>query len=198
LTDANGGKIQVGSAASAGPTAPSLSAAVVDADGAVLETLDNVYDTGVAAEDHVAPTTNATGAAWDAYVNGVYGVYDASIDTASVGTSNSIRVRYGSTSATIAMTAYATSTAAAAATDLTLTAAGMASGEDAIQSNTSSKTWTLPLTTKTASLKLRAQTTGSAANATNVPLTVTAAWTTPYVSADVTPTNAITPTCEVT
>jgi hypothetical protein len=110
LTDVNGGRIQTGNAAFTGPVAPTLGATIVDADGAITETLSaGAQDTGVAAQDHVAPTTNATGSAWNAYLDGTYGVNDAAIAAGSVTAENTqvIRVRYGATSSEIAMTGYA-------------------------------------------------------------------------------------------
>ena len=100
---------------------------------------------------------------------------------------NTLKVRYGATLATLALTVLATPAATAAATDMTMTAAGMAAGRDQVVSNDTSETWKLPLTTKTASLKVTAQTASSAANSANQALRVVAAWSGSYVSADVSP-----------
>jgi len=122
--------------------------------------------------------------------DGVYTIYDPSTAAPLPGINagaNTVKVRYGATLGSLAITVLSTPAATAAATDVTLTAAGMAAGRDQIVSNDTSETWKLPLTTTTASLKLTAQTASSAANSANQALRVIGAWSGAYVSADVTP-----------
>ena len=192
LATADGGKIQVGSALSTGPVAPTLSGAIVDEDGAVLQTLDNVYDTGVAAQDHVAPTTSPALTAWDAYVNGSYGVYDASIDAASITAKNTqaVRVRYGSTSATLAMTGYAAVTPILADSVISVKASGITAVNLA-----SGTPYAVPLTTTSAVVSVLAKS-GSDVQV-NKPLTFMVTWSGNQSAGDVSPKSA-TPTTVLT
>ena len=192
LATADGGTIQVGSGLSTGPVAPTLSAAVVDEDGAVLQTLDNVYDTGVAARDHVAPTTTPELTAWTSYVNGTYGVYDASIDSASITTANTqeIRVRYGATSASIAMAGYAAVTPVEASSTISVKADGITALDQV------ASPYSVPLTTTSAVVSVVAR------NATptiqvNKPITFTVTWSGNQSAGDVSPKSA-TPTTVLT
>jgi hypothetical protein len=156
LADANGGRIQTGNAALTGPVAPVLNATIVDEDGIVTETLSaGAQDTGVAGEDHVAPSTSTSvaGAAWNAYLDGAYGVNDTSIDAASITTANTqvIRVRYGSASSSIAMTGYAAVTPVEANSVISVKASGITALDQV------ATPYSVPLTTTSAVVSVLAR-----------------------------------------
>jgi hypothetical protein len=192
LTDANGGRIQTGNAALTGPVAPSLGATIVDEDGAVTETLSaGAQDTGVAAQDHVAPTSNASGTAWNAYRDGTYGVNDSAILAGSVTAANTqvIRVRYGATSSEIAMTGYAAVTPVEADSTISVKATGITAVDQV------ATPYSVPLTTTSAVVSVVAKATSTIQ--VNKPITFTVTWSGNQSAGDVSPKSA-TPTTVLT
>ena len=200
LTDANGGRVVVGATVASAlvDRAPQLSAALLSSAGAVVSEGDlTIPDTGVAATDYVAPTNGATKYAYGQAGNGIYGIAVTSLD-ATASTVSSIRVRYGATSTSAAWTILGATTADETKVDLTLTAAGLAIGEELVKSDVdTTTTYYLPLTTTSGSLKINVDNSGNTALA-NLQMRVKRTWSGNYVSADVTPTSQTAATTETT
>jgi hypothetical protein len=190
LADANAGLIQTYASGSTvmTPDAPTLAADVVDEDGTSQTTGSLVapiliVDNGTAGQDHVAPSTNVANTAALANKNGTYGIYTTqttAFDTATaLVTANDspyFRVRYGATSATKAFTLYSAASATAADSTVALTATGKVAGTNNTGKVAVANDFTLPLSTKTATLTVRALTSGSAA-VQDYPIVFTTTWT---------------------
>ena len=190
LANASGGLIQTAGAITAGPTAPTLSAAIVDEDGVVEQaaTSFTAHDTGVVAQDFVTGTTDS-GTAWSSYANGTYGIVTAGSDTITVGASltSQLRVRYGS------IEKLATLTIVDAKSGY---GRGSATGTGIVATtgtaNTTAAAYTAPLTTTSITVTVRVDTTST--NATTIaaqPVTFYTTWT-GTAAGDVSPQSGIT------
>jgi hypothetical protein len=196
LADVNGGRIQqavagavAGSANTfaASPTAPALAVAHTNSTGATVygfgggASRTNLYiaDSGTAGVDIAASATAAT----TDRNNGVYGIvsYDyQALDSVTAATTNLIRVRYGSTQATITVATYALSTADSATSTLTVAATGISA------TNTASP-YRLQTSTKSAVFTARALAAGGTTGLANIPLSFTVAYSGNFVAGDMTP-----------
>ena len=185
LRNAAGGLIQTGGALNAGPGAPALSGAIVDKDGAVLQgaTGFDLKDTGVAAEDFITGTTDSA-TAWTSFKNGDYGFVSSATEsvTATAATTNLIRVRYGSTSATKAMTIIDSATGNGVA-GVTATGAVATSG-----ASTTAAVYSLPLSTTSATVAVYVSSavSGGGTALANKPVTFYTTWNS-QPAGDVTP-----------
>jgi len=166
LRNANGGRIQETGALNAGPGAPALTAGLWAGTTAAIvgATTDwYVQDTGtqaaagVGAYDFVSTTASDSGTAFTSYLNGVYGIGQVANSSVSglgvtqLSVSPYIRVTYGSTATTLALTVR--NAAGGTAGTPVFTGAGAL---------TASTPFTLPLTTKTASFRISGATPGNA------------------------------------
>jgi hypothetical protein len=192
LRDANGGLIQA-----AHPTpgaykvgAPVLSAALVDKDGAVLEALNQVDDTGTATRDHVAGTGSTTADAKRKTLDGVYGITTSGNLTSDISTTNLVRVRYGNVSATAAVTLYGTITPITADSVVSVSAAGITAVDLA-----NGTPFAVPLTTTSATVSVLAK--ASTTVQVNAPITFMVTWSGNQNAGDVSPKSA-TPTTVLT
>jgi hypothetical protein len=196
-----GGLIQVTGSADLEVTCPVLSIAIIDQDDAVLTSTGlDISDTGTAGIDHVASSSDSATVAQNtlqnSYCNGTYGIvsngYTGTFDAAytnnqTSGNSTSFRVRYGSTTATAAFTVVNETSAVTGSSTVSVTATG------AQATNTSLNTGymdyanhtTLPLTTKSAVIKVRAMASSTVA-VQDYPLIFTVTWTN-AASGEVTP-----------
>jgi trimeric autotransporter adhesin len=203
VADANGGRVQLGTAAtgSLASAAPSLVANTVTSAGVVGTDSFTVNDTGVDNVDHVRPTSatsNPAGTTAQAAGNGVYGVNGTITAAASVTTVLRVRIPNTSTSVTQAMTILDTTTARDINTDLRLTADGLAVGEELTKSNVeSTTTYTLPVTTKTATLRINIDNVSDVAVA-GASIRTLSTWSGNFASADVAPATQTTATTSVT
>jgi hypothetical protein len=215
VADANSGRVVLATAAtdSIASAAPVLDARTVTSAGVVTDAL-TISDTGVANVDHEAPSattvaTYSTAAAMTAARvagDGVYGI-TGTISIAA-GVTNVLRVRIpdSSTSVTLTMTILAATTARDIYTDLILTAAGMAVGEELRKINVDSETtYTLPLTTTSAKLRINVNSTAgvvasktSGTDVANAALNTLVEWSGNHASADVSPATQTTATTTYT
>ena len=198
LTDANGGRLVLGTTMTGdiNTTTPVISATIVDALGAVKDSL-TPSDNGIAGEDMVASTSTFSGGitnyALSQEANGVYGLTAASITSAAAAVDNVVRVRYGSASTSVALSTLAESTAIDKLTDLTLTATGVLAADQLIKSNVDTTTaYTLPTTATSA--KLRISIDKASGDATDQPMTVKTTWSGNYATASVSPATTTTTT----
>ena len=196
-----GGVIQTAGDAAFELNCPVLSVAVIDQDGAV-ETANglDISDTGTAGVDHVASSSDSATVAdntlQNSFCNGTYGIYSqgatdvwdaAYTNNQTSGNTTSFRVRYGSTTTTAAFTVVDATSAVTGSSTVTVTATG------AQATNTSLNTGymdygnqtTLPLTTKSAVIKVRAMASSTVA-VQDYPLIFTVTWTN-AASGEVTP-----------
>jgi len=141
--------------------------------------------------------------------DGIYGLTGTLPSSATSATAGSVVnyrwwVGYGNaTLLTPALVIYAAAgggTADPAATDVLATAAGMSTTDQAVASNISStaRNFTVPTTTKSATLKFTIQTASSATAAAGVIITATPTWTGPNGSAEITPATSTTGTAYTT
>jgi hypothetical protein len=159
LRDVNGGLIQIGAGAY-DISAPELSATIYNSStGALVDTLvasDNgVAATTGAAADHVASTTATTAQLVDqAVLNMLDGNYGLTKSTAlsavSTSTYNTVRVTYGSVAKTLALTVV-NAASQTATPGVVVTAAGQVTALNP----------TVPLTTKSATIKVSGATAGA-------------------------------------
>jgi len=189
LTDANSGKLQsyASTTTALTPDAPTLAADIVDKDGisqttGAVTTPILIADAGVPGQDLTSTTT--TQSTIDlAFKNGTYGIYTTqttAFDTAVVtgataGQSLSWRVRYGSTQATAAVTVNSAASAVLADSTVGLTATGSFPMATNTGLSNYGNQWTLPLTTKSAVLTVRAMNSTTAVQ--NYPIVFTVTWT---------------------
>jgi hypothetical protein len=190
LKDANGGRVVTATTATGtlNSMAPALTAVTYTSTPAVVDTLA-IDDTGVAGTDHVAPATGPTQAANAAGANGVYGITKSTAITTVAATDTVIRVRLtgSSVEATQAIVVYDATTARDITTDLQLTAAGLAAGEELLKSNVdTTTTYTLPVSTKTASLRINIDNISNVA-VEGASITTTTTWSGNYASSNVSP-----------
>jgi hypothetical protein len=172
------------------PVCPTLAVAVVDQDGAVLSSSGLLIgDTGTAGLDHVASTSDSATVQYNtlenAFCNGTYGITTNSTSTfatavtnnATSGNTTAFRVRYGSTSTTAAFTVTTTASATVSDSSVSLTATGSKNHDDAANTGlmNNGNRWTLPLTTKSAVIKVRAMSSATAPVA-NYPLLFSVSW----------------------
>jgi trimeric autotransporter adhesin len=165
LRNANGGRIQNTGALNAGPGAPVLTAGLwAGTTPAIVGATTDWYvqDTGTQAAagvgpyDFVSTTASDSGTAFTSYLNGVYGIGQVANSSVSglgvtqLSVAPYIRVTYGSTAATVALTVR--NAAGGVATTPVFTGAGAL---------TVSTPFTLPLTTKTASFRVGGATPGN-------------------------------------
>jgi trimeric autotransporter adhesin len=203
VADANSGRVQLGKAATdtLASAAPVLVANTVTSAGVVGTDSFTVNDTGVDNVDHVRPTSatsNPAGTTAQAEGNGVYGINGTITAAASVTTVLRVRIPNTSTSVTQAMTILDTTTARDINTDLRLTAAGLAVGEELTKSNVeSTTTYTLPVTTKTATLRINIDNVSDAA-VPGASIRTLSTWSGNFASADVTPATQTTATTSIT
>jgi hypothetical protein len=208
IADANSGRVQLGTAAtdSLASAAPALNARTVTSAGVVTDSM-TISDTGTTNVDHVAPTATASyavGVARQKAGDGVYGITGTITAAASVTTVIRVRITDTSTEKTAAMTILAATTARDIWTDLRLTADGMALGESDTKINVdTTTTYTLPTTTKSATLRINANSTAgsgttSGTNVANAAITTTVSWSGNFASADVTPATQTTGTTAYT
>jgi trimeric autotransporter adhesin len=199
LTDANGGKVQVGrslSGVTIGSFAPTILGQIVNVDGVTKDETTEA-DTGVAAADMVASTSTTAQVVLDYALsqegNGVYGL-TASTITADAAVDNVIRVRYGSTSTSATLVTLATSAAIDGKTDLTLTAAGVLAADQLIKSDVATTTaYTLPTSAKSAKLRINIDNASNDAIA-DQPITVKTTWSGNFATANVSPATTTTTT----
>ena len=207
LADPNGGRIQDGidvdglttESVTAVSLAPAMTARLVTtADVLISGTAFAVEDTGVAAVDHVAPTTESpsTAAAGETaantarrnIANGVYGITTSAALTQTLTdlATNKMQVRLTGSSAqgTYALTTAPANSSSLTAASTKLTVAGVAAADTAYTSTTASttatKAYSLPLSAKSVTLSI--DTTQASQN-----LTTTTTWSGNYASANVTP-----------
>jgi len=141
-----------------------------------------LLDTGINGEDGTFTGTSAQKSADLALQNGTYGfttIYATTLDTVTAASGATLRIRYGSTQATKALTFNNQPTATAAGTTASVTATGMSvlntSGTLVAQ-----RSFVVPLTNKSITYKLS---TGVA----DTPLTFTVGWSGNQAAVDVTP-----------
>jgi hypothetical protein len=167
LRNATGGRIQVSGALTAGPGAPVLTAGLWGDTTPALKGATSdwyVQDTGtqsaaaINAYDFYSATLNDSSTVFASYLDGVYGIgHVANSSTSGLGVtqltvSPYIRVTYGATAATLALTVR--NAAGGAGGTVVFTGAGVAAVNAA-------NTFTLPLTTKTASFIVSGATPGN-------------------------------------
>jgi hypothetical protein len=192
LLDANGGLIQGAGTVEWNPVIPTLSADIIDLTTGVAKGGTNVAtiaDSGVAAVDHVAITTDgtvstaATREAANVINNkgdGTYGITTTAL-TAAAADGDSLRVRYGASSGSAALTITAAATASTVATDSILATGQVDSGNDS----------TVPLTTK--SVTFRNSIAISTTQQTGYAVYYTLAYGTSCVAGDMSPVASTTP-----
>jgi len=197
LKDANGGRVQLGIGLTGDINDGSrvLTGAIVNVDGVIKDTLTQ-SDAGVAGEDMIASTSTTAGVVTDYALsqenNGVYGFTDTSI-AAPAAVDNAFRIRYGATSTSSTVVIYAASSAIDGKTDLTLTATGVLAADQLIKNDVDTTTaYTLPLTAKSAKLRINIDT--ASGTATDQPMTVKTTWSGNYASASVSPATSTTTT----
>jgi len=201
VADANGGRVQLGKSATDTLTSanPVLNAYTVTSAGVVTDTL-TATDSGVDGVDHAAPSAGATQVAKASGANGVYGITGTIAAAASVTTVVRVRITSTSVEATKALTILAATTARDIYTDLILTAAGMAAGEELRKINVDSETtYTLPLTTTSAKLRINVNSTAgsgttSGTDVANAAVNTLVEWSGNHASADVSPATQTTAT----
>jgi len=181
---------------------PTLAAAVVDQDG-VVETSTGLIigDTGTAGIDFRTSSADTTTAGildrqQRSVCDGSYGIisnasttWDAAVtNNATSGNTTSFRVRYGSTTATSAFTVITAASATTASSTVTLIATGSKNYDDTLNTGymDNGNRWTVPLTTKSAVIKVRAMSSASAAVA-NYPLLFSVSWNSSAAAGEVTP-----------
>jgi trimeric autotransporter adhesin len=166
LRNANGGRIQETGAITAGPTVPTLVAGLWEGTTpAIVGATSNwfVSDTGTHvstpgyAGDHFSATTTDSATAFASYADGVYGIghvsgYGLGLGVTNLSKSPYFRVTYGATAATLAITVRNAIGGTGGA--VVFTGAGVAAINAA-------NTFTLPLTTKTASFSVSGATPGN-------------------------------------
>jgi len=198
-----GGLIQVTGSDDLEVTCPVLSVAIIDQDGAVLTSTGlDISDTGTAGVDHVASSSDSAtvvaNTLQNSYCNGTHGIvsngYTGTFDAAytnnlTSGNTTSFRVRYGSTTATSAFTVVNETSAVTGNSPVSVTATGSQSTNTSL--NTGYMDYgnqtTLPLTTKSAVIKVRAINGASPTAAVqDYPLIFTVTWTN-AASGEVTP-----------
>jgi len=151
LADANGGRVV--SETTAGTVAkPTLTADVINAAGTAIGTATAVDDGST--KDFGSPSTANANTSHQLEGNNTYGIQIGAdqLDTATVGTTDSLRVRFGDKTATAALTI--TSTAGGTATTPTVSATGMPVTDV-------SPNWSLPLTTTSATVIFPGATAGN-------------------------------------
>jgi len=161
-----------------------------------------VSDSGVAGTDFGTGSATAPGTGTLQRLDGVYGIGGVLPATA---TATGVAYRWwagfgNATLLTPALTLFATAgsgTADAARTDALLTAAGMKAEDQLLKSNAATQTWTVPTTTKTATLKLWIQTTQDTATPAAA-ITVTPTWGGTFGTASVSPATSTTGTVYTT
>jgi hypothetical protein len=201
LTNGTAGGVIQTSNGSLEVSCPVLSVAIIDQDGNVESSngLD-ISDTGTAGVDHVASSSDSAtvveNTLQNSFCNGTYGIYSqgatdtfdaAYTNNQTSGNTTSFRVRYGSTTATSAFTVVDATSAVTGSSTVAVTATG------AQATNTSLNTGymdygnqtTLPLTTKSAVIKVRAMSSSTVA-VQDYPLIFTVTWTN-AASGEVTP-----------
>jgi len=172
--------VKLQSATTAAPT-------YVDSSAVITVTDDGTYGTDHGTNSLTSPG-NGTNRAYD----GVYGVKfttGAAATSATTGQAYQLWAGYGNaTIVTAALTVYAQSgsgTASAANTDVLVTAAGMSLADQAVKT-TATSAFTLPTTTKTATIKYTIQT-SSDTNTPGALITVKPTWGSTVGTAQVTP-----------
>jgi hypothetical protein len=190
-----------GSATAFAPKCPALAVAIVDQDGVVESSTGLLIgDTGTAGIDFVASTSDSatvvSNTLENAFCNGTYGIttnatgtFDAAVtNNATSGNTTAFRVRYGATSTTGAFSVVTTASATVADSSVTLTATGSKNHDDAANTGlmNNGNRWTLPLTTKSAVIKVRAMSSATAPVA-NYPLLFSVSWNSSAAAGEVTP-----------
>ena len=210
LADPNSGRIQnavdVNGATAESVTvaslAPAMTARLVDKDDVLISgTAFAIADSGVAAVDHVAPTTaspttastaqTTAAAANRALSNGVYGITTSTALTQTLTdlATNKLQVRLTGSAAegTKAVSTAPANTSSLTAVSTKLTVAGVAAADTALTSTTAAgpttatKAYSLPLSAKSVTLTID---NGSTASQN---LTTVVTWSGNYASANVTP-----------
>jgi hypothetical protein len=194
LRDANGGLIQNLGTTAYNPTIPTLTADIMNLTTGVAKGGTNVAtiaDSGVAAVDHVAITTAGTvGTAAEREAanvinnkgDGTYGITTTAL-TAAAADGDSLRVRYGASSASAALTITPAATASTVGVG-SFTATGKVAGATA-------NAVTLPLTTKSVTFNNSVTLTSVAQTGYNVYYTL--AYGASCVLADMSPAKSSTP-----
>jgi hypothetical protein len=209
LTNPAGGRLIMGSPGinSIGDQAVALNANYMTGGDTVGQTL-YAYDTGLAGEDYIAPSTYPLYTKNKSIGDGVYGITTiastggtAAAITEAASTTTTVRVRVTSTSvsATAAITIVATTDARDLYTDLTMAATGAiayvstaaittATAGDVVRTSVdTSTTYVLPLTTKSGTLTVNLNSDSAGTNATGKTVLVTPTWSGSYVSTTSTP-----------
>ena len=161
-----------------------------------------VSDSGTAGTDFGTGSATTPGAGTLQRLDGVYGITGVLPATAST-TGVAYRWWAGFGNATLltpALTVFATSgsgTATAANTDALVTAAGMSAADQLLKSNAASQTWTVPTTTKTATVKFWIQTSSDTPTPAAA-ITVTPTWGGTFGTASVSPATSTTGTVYTT
>jgi hypothetical protein len=208
LTNRDGGLIRTNTGGRVAPTvvqqsATTLAPTYVDSSAAVTLADDGAYGADFGSNSLTSPG-NGTNRADD----GVYGVVTqtGAASSATTGLAYRMWAAYGNaTIATAAFTVYAQSgsgTASAGNTDVLVTAAGMSAADQLLISGTAataktSNTWTVPTTTKTATLKFWIQTSNDTATPA-ADITVKPSWSGTYGTASVSPVTSTTGTVYTT
>jgi len=206
LTNADGGRLYEMSSTAFLYAVPTLAAAVVDQDGALLTSTGLLIgDTGTTGYDTFCSsvsscTETSTGIANRtelAFNDGVFGIntngYTGTWDGAyennqTSGNTSSFRVRYGATEATLAFTVLAATSATTSASSISITATGSKNHSDAantLKMNNGNR-WTVPLTTKSAVLTVRAMS-NSTTPVVNYPLVFVTDWGGGFSAGEVSP-----------
>jgi hypothetical protein len=170
LRDANGGYIRTTDTTSTSTYAPALTATLENALGTVTQSL-TATDTGVSTYDY--GTTTATTAN-----DGVYGLIvpiQSVVSTSlSITAPSVIRVRYGLTNSTGAISVLSTPAANPSKSTRTVSGTGMYTATETTTAS-NAQTYNVPLTTSDATVSITARNTAGDALA-NVPLTFTTTW----------------------
>lgn len=179
-----------GTATAFTPKCPAVAVAIVDQDGVVESSTGLLIgDTGTAGIDYVASTSDSTTVLQNtdenAFCNGTYGIttnatgtFDAAVtNNLTSGNTTAFRVRYGATSTTGAFTAVTAASATVSDSSVSLTATGYKNHDDAANTllMNNGNRWTVPLTTKSAVIKVRAMS-GATTPVANYPLLFSVSW----------------------
>jgi hypothetical protein len=179
ITDANGG-VLIGEDTAGQHNLPDLTVDMVDKDGAVVTAATGLTEVDNAGTADHGYTTTLTGysdsitANIASSRNGTFGITGTTDSFPAASTTNKIRVRYGASSATGAITII--NTPGGTAGTPVITAAGLSA-------TSAAPTWTVPLTTKTVNYAV----TGGISGQT---YTYTVTWSGTHAAGDVSPVSA--------
>ena len=201
LRNRDGGLIRLSNGALPAPVARverSTTAAPVYAETGTVTAADD----GAYGADFGRDSTTSPGNGTLQKADGVYGLA-TTLPNVATATGNAYRILAGygnSTIVTSAITVFeagGSGTADAARTDALLTATGMSAADQLLKSNSATSSWTVPATTKSASLRFYIQTSADTATPAAL-ITVVPTWSGAHGSASVTPATSTTGTVYTT